>query len=345
MMKPIVVVKVGTAAVTDEHGDPNVLVLQEFCRQLAQLHKKYRLILVSSGAVGYGKKFLKEFSRTIIERRAAASIGNTILVQKYVKWFEPYGVNVSQALLERHHFSDRRSFLHLRETFGKLWENNFIPIVNENDVVSDLKLKFSDNDELATLIAAGFSAQKLLFGSSVGGVLDHDEKLIPVIEEFTPEIFGVAKGSSNFGLGGMISKLHCAKRTTRLGTEVVIFDARKPGELLSAEAGKSGTRCPARACDISAHQKWIASGSLISGKIFIDAGAAKALQDRNSLLAVGVTAMSDGEFEKGEVVEIFTDENEPLFAVARAKISSAELRKSLREEGVVVAHADEIVVM
>lgn len=344
-MKPIAVVKVGTAAVTDEQGNPNVKVLQELCRQLAALHQKYRLILVSSGAVGYGKKFMKEFSRTVIERRAAASIGNTILVQKYVKWFDPYGIHVAQALLERHHFSDRRSFLHLRETFEKLWENDFIPIVNENDVVSDLKLKFSDNDELATLIAAGFSAQKLLFGSSVGGVLDHDGKLIPLIEDFTDEVFSVAKGSSNFGLGGMISKLHCAKRTTRLGTEVLIFDARKPGALLDADLGMGGTRCPARVCDISAHQKWIASGSLVAGKIFIDSGAAKALQERKSLLAVGVQSIADGEFQKGEVVELYTEEDGPIFAVARAKVSSTELKKSLGDEGVVVAHADEIVVL
>jgi glutamate 5-kinase len=344
-MKPIIVLKVGTATILGEDLLPDESVLQMLCQQLAELHKKYRVILVSSGSVGYGRRFLKKYTGTKSERRAAASIGNSILIEKYVKYFNPYHVHISQALLERWHFSERRSFLALRETFEQLWENDIIPIVNENDVVSDVELRFSDNDELATLLAVGFSAQKLLLGTSVEGVWDQNKKVMKKIDNFNSEIFSFAKGGSTLGLGGMISKLNCAKKATNLGTEVVIFDARVPGNVLLAELGKTGTVCPAQVCDISAHKKWMATGSLVSGKIFVDDGAIKALKAQKSLLAVGVQLI-EGEFGAGEFLEILSEETKEPLGIGRARISSDDLIGALAKEfvkGLIVAHVDEIV--
>jgi len=73
---------------------------------------------------------------------------------------------VAQALFERHHFSSRNQFLQLKETITELWKNDILPIVNENDTVSNHELKFSDNDELATLMAVAFNAETLLLGQN-----------------------------------------------------------------------------------------------------------------------------------------------------------------------------------
>jgi glutamate 5-kinase len=83
---------------------------------------------------------------------------------------------VAQALCERHHFSNRAQFLQLKETFFEFWENDILPVVNENDLVSNVELKFSDNDELATLIAIGFDAETLIICTSVGGFMDDEKK-------------------------------------------------------------------------------------------------------------------------------------------------------------------------
>ncbi|MCF7905640.1 glutamate 5-kinase [Candidatus Gracilibacteria bacterium] len=344
-MKPVLVLKVGTAAITSYSGEMDEEIVREICRQSAELQKRYHLILVSSGAVGLGKKFMTHFLGKLGDRKAAASIGNPILIGRYANHFHKYGISVAQALCERHHFSNRAQFLQLRETFEELWKNNVLPVVNENDVVSNREIKFSDNDELATLLAVGFSAEKLLLGTVQEGLLD-DTTLVREIHTFDEHIFSCVKEErSEFGLGGMLSKLHCARLATNFGVATIIFDIRKEGNVLLAEKFETGTVCKAQACNISAHQKWMASGSLSTGKVIVDEGARKALQDRKSLLLVGVIGV-EGDFEKRDILKICTKDafgNTEVFAVARAKISSRVIREMQGGKGVEVAHADEIV--
>ncbi|MCF7918080.1 glutamate 5-kinase [Candidatus Gracilibacteria bacterium] len=345
-MKKVLVLKVGTAAITNGYGDIEEVVVENICQQLSILHNKYNVILVSSGAVGAGKKYLQNYAGSITEKKAAAALGNPRLIQKYAEFFQHSQVGVAQVLCERHHFSNRKQFLQLRSTCEALWENNIIPIINENDVISDHSLKFSDNDEMATLLAIGFSAEKLLFGSSMPGLLDGEE-VIPRIEKFSAEIFSCAKpGTSRGGLGGMISKLSCTRLATNFGTTVVIFDVRKDGNILRAEQFQTGTVCSAQLCNISAHKKWMATGSLPTGRVVIDLGAAEALKKRKSLLLVGVKSV-EGDFEKGDIIEIYVDGMEgveDVFAVARAKISFSDFESNKKQKNVEIAHANEIVI-
>lgn len=344
-MKDLIVLKLGTSTITDKNGDLNKKVLTDICNQIVQLQKKYRLILVSSGAVGCGKKFIKNFSNKLNNKKAAAAIGNPILIGKYAKILSHDNISVAQILVERDDFSRRNKFLRIRETCEKLWENNVLPIFNENDVSSDFELTFSDNDELATLISVGFSAKKLLLGTSVEGLLDKEKKLVPEIKKFNEEIFGLANHKkTEVGLGGMISKLNCANLATKLGTLVQIFDARISGNILKAEAGKTGTICLAKVCEISAHNKWMASGSLTVAKVFVDAGAKKALENKKSLLYVGVKKIV-GAFKKGEIFEIHEIESGGIFAVAQSRIDSKELGQMKDKKGIYLARVDEIVIL
>ena len=128
-----------------------------------------------------------------MQRKAAAAIGNPILIQLYRNYFQKQGLIVAQALCERGHFSNRNQFLQLKETFTTFWQNNVIPIVNENDVVNSQELKFSDNDELATLIAIGFDAESLLLCTSVGGLLDGSGNIIEEVENIKGETLSLVK--------------------------------------------------------------------------------------------------------------------------------------------------------
>jgi glutamate 5-kinase len=344
MQKPILVFKIGTASITDAKGNLDETVLKSISGQLAALHKEYRIVVVSSGAVGTGKKFLKNYSGKIEERKAAAAVGNPILIYKYSEAFSKYKIPIAQSLCERGHFSDRTKFLQLRATYEELWKNGIIPIANENDVVSSRELKFSDNDELATLLAVGFGAQYLLIGTSVKGLLDQDGNLIPRIEKFDEQLLSLAtKEKSASGLGGMISKLTFAHLAANMGIKVVIFSAKEKNGLLLAVKEKTGTVCTAKSVSKTARQKWLASGSLVIGSIIVDEGAQKALLKRKSLLAVGVTKIIQA-FEQGEAFEI-TGQDGNAFAVARAKISSRSLEKNMKQQNLMLAHADEIVLV
>lgn len=342
-MKPVIVIKAGTAAITKKDGTVDQKIIGEIARQLSEMSKRYSLVLVSSGAVGAGKSYIKNYEGELIQRKIAAAIGNPILINTYSKAFAPYKITVAQSLCERGHFANRQQFLNLRSTFEGLWENNAIPIVNENDVVSNHELKFSDNDELATLIAAGFGAKKLLFATSVKGVLNKG-KLVKTIEKFDDKTLSFATGEkSDFGLGGMVSKLNYAKLAVNLGIETVIFGLKEKDSILKAERGETGTVCIPKSCSLSAHERWLASGSLLNGKVIVDDGAITALNKRKSLLAVGIKKIM-GEFSSDSVFEI-ANENIKTIAIARAKISSKELAKKLKQKGVIAARADDIVLL
>jgi glutamate 5-kinase len=342
--KPVLVFKIGTSSITDAKGNLNEEVVHSVAKQLAALQKDFHIVLVSSGAVGTGKRFIKNYSGKIGERKAAAAIGNPILIHKYSEVFAKYKIPIAQSLCERGHFSDREKFLQLRSTYEELWKNGIIPIANENDVVSSRELKFSDNDELATLLAVGFGAQLLLIGTSVDGLLDKEGALIPKIEKFDASVLSLAtKERSDAGLGGMITKLTFAHLATSMGIKVIIFSAKEKNALLHAVKEKIGTVCFPKAVSKSSRHKWLASGCLVIGSVVVDDGAHHALLKRKSLLAVGVKSLQN-EFEKGEAFEI-QDESGTAFAVARAKVSSKELAKNLKQQNLVLAHADDIVLI
>jgi len=340
MAKPIVVIKFGSSTITKSSGEVNEEILEKIAAQVSALHKQYDIVLVSSGAVAAGKSFLKKYKGQIQERKAAAAIGNPILIAKYNQYFQKYGIAIAQSLCERHHFSQREQFLQLKETYQELWKSGVIPIANENDVVSNVELKFSDNDELATLIATGLGASKLLISTSVGGLLDQNGKIIRKVDAINDAVLTVVNtDKSSTGLGGMISKLTFTNLATKLGIKVVIFGLDHGNGILDAIDEKIGTVFEAQEASLSARQKWLAAGSLIAGKVVLDSGAEKAILHRKSLLSVGVKEFI-GEFAKGEVIE-FLNLEKNLIAIARTSNSSQELIKNGGE----VAHADDIVVV
>lgn len=342
--KPILVIKFGTASISRENGELDESVVADIAKQVSEVHQDYNIVLVSSGAVAAGKKYLKEYNGTISERKAAAAIGNPLLLNRYAHYFSEYNIPIAQSLCERQHFSNRNQFLQLKKTYEELWNSGIIPIANENDVVSDLELKFSDNDELATLIAVGFGASLLLFSTSVAGVLDKEGKIVPQIDVIDEQALGLADTKkSSLGLGGMVSKLTFARLATRMGIKVVIFGIRTPDGIKLATEGKTGTLCLPQPCSMPARKKWLASGSLVTGRIQVDAGAGNALKKRHSLLAVGVKAVQE-KFENGEVFEIVDEQNQ-VIAVARAKVSSDALSAGGKAQNMEVAHADDIVLL
>ncbi len=343
MPKPILVIKFGSASITKPDGELNQLALVEIARQIAQLHPQYSIVIVSSGAVAAGKQFIKNYVGEIAQRKAAAAVGNLLLLNKYAQFFAPYQIQVAQSLCERGHFANRDQFLQMKQTFQELWNNGIIPIVNENDVVSSRELKFSDNDELATLIAAGFGAETLMLCTSVGGLLDSQNQVIRQVTNFSDVFQFVRNETSTVGLGGMSSKLTFAKRAVKMGIRVMIFGMGQPDGILNALQEKTGTVFVPEEISLSARSRWLGSGGLVVGRLKIDDGAVKALQSRKSLLAVGIKEVI-GDFEAGEVIEIIDKKNQTV-AVAKAKEASKTIISHLQSQNFEVANANDIVLL
>lgn len=343
MQKPVLVIKLGSAVITTAEGIIDQAIIKKLAEEIAALSNQYRVVLVSSGAVGSGKAFIKNYKGTLIDRKAAAAVGNPLLIQLYHTHFSKYGIPVAQALCERHHFSNRTQFLQLKETFSAFWENDIVPVVNENDLVSNIELKFSDNDELATLIAIGFDAETLIICTSVGGFMNNEKNIIPVVEKIDSTILSfVSDEKSSLGLGGMVSKLTYTKLATSLGIRVIISGLAGKTPFNDALNGKRGTTFQPQKSNLKARQKWLASGSHTIGSILVDKGAEKALLNRKSLLTVGIKE-TEGNFAAGEVVQLMNEEK-TIIGVAKVKLGALDIKEQSSKKNALAAHADDIVV-
>jgi glutamate 5-kinase len=343
MQNPVLVIKLGTAVITNSEGIIDHTVIKKVAAEIAALSGRYRIVLVSSGAVGSGKAHIRNYKGSLTERKAAAAVGNPVLIQLYQQYFKQYDIPVAQALCERHHFSGRTQFLQLKETFTTFWQNNILPVVNENDLVSNVELKFSDNDELATLISIGFDADAMIICTSVGGFMDDENIIIPLVEKVDNTILKFVKtGKSTLGLGGMTSKLTFTRLATSLGIKVIIGGLQGNTPFADALSGKNGTTFQPQPSNLKARQKWLASGSITIGSISVDKGAAKALLQRKSLLTVGIQKVH-GRFTTGEVVQLM-DEEGNILGVAKVRMDANGIKNNIAQKNVLAAHADDIVI-
>lgn len=318
-----IVVKVGSQVLCNEHGALNDPVLASLSGQVAALAAQgWQPLLVSSGAVASGAgvarsepgaERLQRIADPVGRKQAFAALGQVRLMETWRRYLSEFSLSVAQILATRSDFQSRRHYLNMRNCVDSLLNAGVIPIVNENDVVSVTELMFTDNDELAGLLAGMVKAELLCLLSTVPGVYDGDPGLpetrcIPVWDEQRHRVEDIVRrGASTLGRGGMHSKIAVARKTAKLGTRVVIADGRSDGILQDIAAGRGvGTLFPAAQAATSA-KRWLAGAQgSYAGSVMINAGAAAALLDRNrlsSLLPIGITQV-EGEFGPGDVIAI-----------------------------------------
>lgn len=309
------VVKVGTSTLTHHTGKLNLERMERLVRELAdQVNAGRQVILVTSGAVGagMGRLGLKGRPRTLPEKQAAAAVGQGMLMHMYEKFFAEYGLTVAQVLLTKDDLAERRRYLNARHTLGTLLRLGVLPIVNENDTVAVEEIRVGDNDTLSALVAGLVDADVLILLTDSQGLYTADPRscpearLIPVVEEITPEVEGLAGGSrGTWATGGMVTKLQAARLATNFGIPVIIASGLLPGQVAAILRGEEiGTLFLPREHKAPGRKKWLAYGPVVQGKIWVDAGAARAiLQSGKSLLPSGITGV-EGEFEQGSLVSL-----------------------------------------
>ena len=313
------VAKFGTNLLTGGSGQLDLSIMSSLVEQVAHLHRQgHEVIIVSSGAVAAGRQKLgitKE-RKDIPFKQVLASVGQSQLMNIYEQLFHKHDIVVAQALLTKSDLIDRAGYLNARNTLLALLDLGVICIVNENDVVATDELGeliFGDNDNLSAMVANLVDADLLALLTDIDGLYTSDPqrnpeaKLIPRVEKIDAEIERLAGNTSSpSGVGGMITKLEAAKLATASGVTVVIANGRKPDILKQiAQQQNVGTVFPPRTTKLESKKRWMLSGLASRGKITIDEGAVQALKKQNrSLLPAGVVDVS-GEFQRGDVVEIF----------------------------------------
>lgn len=337
-MSQTLVVKIGTSSVTQpETGSLAISTIATLVETLTELRLNgVRVILVSSGATGVGceRLNLKERPRTTALNQAVAAVGQGRLMRIYDDLFSTLRQPMAQVLLTRQELIQRNSYVNIYNTFQSLLDLEVIPIVNENDTVAVEELNFGDNDMMSALVASLVEADYLFLLTDVDRLYSadprNDPEAEPIKKVLTREELEdlqtkAGKSGSQWGTGGMVTKLEAARIATGAGVKTVITHGRRPKDIHKILAGEPlGTQFEAQPRGENARKRWIAYSLVPVGKLYLDEGAVKAIRDRGkSLLAAGITKVQ-GTFQAGEAVTLCDKEGKEI-ARGLVNYSSAEI--------------------
>ena len=317
--------------------------MTDLVRQIAALVEAgAEVAIVTSGAVAAGRARVgtPDGDSDVTQRQVLAAIGQSHLVERYDSLFQPHGLIAAQALLTRADLADRGGYLNARNTIaGLLAIPKVVPLINENDVVADEELRggaFGENDGLSALVANLIDADLLMLLSDVAGLYETDPGASPDAPPLA-EISDLdaalrfagpaAADTPHGGRGGMRAKVEAARLASSAGCNVVVAHGLEEDALLRIARGERlGTLFPARGSRPESRKRWLLSGLASAGAIIVDTGAARALrQQGRSLLSAGITE-ADGDFQRGDIVEVRDDRGKRI-AVGISAYGSAEIQQ------------------
>ena len=274
-------------------------------------------------------------------------MGMVRLMRMYDDFFTSVSQPIAQVLVSLDNLMDRTQYLNAQRTFQALLSKGIIPIVNENDTVAMQDLKFGDNDTLSAHIASLADADYLFLLTDVDGLYtgnpntDPTATIIPLVENIDDlDVDTSAGAGSNFGTGGMTTKIAAARLATASGCHTVVMHSNRIEELTSVvvRGAAFGTLFLAVSQPLIGRKRWILLQKPASGRIIVHRKAEIALNNEKSLVGTHIVAV-EGSFESDDSVPVFIAEDEDgelkEFGRAIVNYSSKECEK------LIGAHSDD----
>ena len=331
----IIVIKIGSSLLIDDNKKIRKKWLSELSKDIQELLKQNKkIVIVSSGAIAMGCKKLNLSKKNlkIDKSQAVASIGQIELMNLFSETFLKFKINISQILITLEDTEQRRRALNAKRTFDNLFQLGFVPIVNENDSISTLEIKYGDNDRLASRVAQISGADSLILLSDVDGLYTQNPKiyknakLLKVIKDIDQNIEKIAtKSIGEHGTGGMKTKIDAAKICQLSGCKMAIANGLSLRPIKKIINDNNCTWFLPKISKLDARKKWIISSVSPRGELIIDDGAKQALTNGKSLLAAGIKKVS-GKFKKGDHIKILDKKNNEC-ARGLSSFSSEEILK------------------
>ncbi len=325
-----IVLKLGSSTVIDNKGAFKKKWVSSLIKDIKKYGKNKDFVIVSSGAIALGQKYLKIKKKKIKldMSQAIAAIGQIHLAGEFQKLFDKYKIKTGQILISPDDTEQRRRAINVRRTFDNLFKLKAIPIVNENDSTATTEIKYGDNDRLAARVAQIIGADILIIFSDVDGLYDKSKskKIVKNIDLIDDNITAlIEKTKNSYGSGGIVTKLDAAKICMNSGCHMFLANGKKNYPISKMVKNKKFTHFYPKISSLDAKKKWIIGSLSSNGTVKIDEGASKALRNGKSLLAAGVIRI-DGFFNKGENVLIIDQDNNQL-ARGLSSFSSDEINK------------------
>ena len=307
-----IVVKLGSALLVGPDGLPRRAWLETLAADLAALHARADVLVVSSGAIalgrgpiGYGPRALR-----LEESQAAAAVGQIALAAEWAGVLAAEGMRAAQVLLTVRDTEERRAYLNARTTLSELLRARVVPVINENDTIATTEIRYGDNDRLAARVATMISADCLVLLSDVDGLYtappatDPGAAFIAEVPHLTDEIYGYAgDAGSALSRGGMKTKLDAARIATEAGVAMAIASGRVDHPLSALAGGARATWFHPRSDPVTARKVWISGSLQPKGALTLDDGAVAAVHRGRSLLPAGVRTV-EGDFARGDAVRL-----------------------------------------
>lgn len=332
-----IVIKIGSSLLVDNKKKIRKTWLSSFAKDLRKLKSKNkRIIIVSSGAIALGCKKMNFNKKNLKldKSQAIASIGQIELMNLFSQTFSKYNLNISQILLTLDDTEERKRSINAKRTLENLFKLDYIPIVNENDTTATSEIKYGDNDRLASRVAQITNSDTLILLSDVDGLFTKnpkkfkDAKLIKKVNDLNKDINNInIRGTTEYGSGGMNTKIEAAKICNLAGCNMIIANGLHLNPISQIEKKNNCTWFISKISKLHARKKWIISSVSPKGELSIDDGAKKALINGKSLLATGIKKVS-GKFNKGDHIKIL-DNKRKEFARGLSSFSSEEINKIL----------------
>ncbi len=327
----IIVLKIGSSNLVDKKGKLKEKWLKSLVTDIKKLVSKGKnIVIVSSGAIALGRSYLKIKQKKLkLEMsQALASIGQIHLTNVYRKMFEKNKIKIGQILISLDDTEQRRRAINARRTFENLFKLRAIPIVNENDTTATSEIKYGDNDRLAARVAQIIGANVLINLSDVDGLYkdSKEKKIVEEVSNIDEEIYSfVNKKKNTYGSGGMKTKLEAAKICMNSGCYMAIANRNHLNPISKLVKNNICTWFLPKVSRLHAREKWIVSSIGNNGKIYIDDGAVKALENGKSLLPAGIIKI-EGKFLKGENILIVDNDGKEC-ARGLTSFSADEINK------------------
>tara|TARA_B100000700_G_scaffold304558_1_gene377341 strand:- start:2544 stop:3638 length:1095 start_codon:yes stop_codon:yes gene_type:complete len=327
----VIVLKIGSSNLVDRKGNLKEKWLRSLVKDINKIRKKDKhFVIVSSGAIALGQGYLKIKKKKLkIEMsQALASIGQIHLTNLYRRIFEKNKIKIGQILISPDDTEQRRRAINIKRTFENLFKLGAIPVVNENDTTATTEIKYGDNDRLAARVAQIIGANVLINLSDVDGLYESskNKKIIKEVKNINEKILSFVDNKiTSFGSGGMLTKLEAAKICMNSGCYMAIANGKHSSPISKLVKTNLCTWFIPRVSTLDARKKWIVSSIGSNGKIYIDNGATKALENGKSLLPAGIIKV-DGEFLKGDNILVVDDSGKSI-ARGLTSFSSEEINK------------------
>src|SRR3989344_9158779 len=168
-MKKTFVVKIGSSVLLTRRNRLDEFRITHIADQIVSLKEAgIGVVLVISGAVACGSRFIDLNESDDLSKRLSAGIGQVLLTNTFYEIFKKKRLQIAQVLLTKKDLYKKNQIVRI---LHKYVEKTIIPVINENDVV-DLN-SFYGNDFLGARISillqsTGYIILSTMKGSQYG---------------------------------------------------------------------------------------------------------------------------------------------------------------------------------